>query len=76
MTYETPEQYELRTMPEAFGGCAKGGGDSWKRYQEILQRAKEKREHWERMENDPEYRRREEEFVKDMQERESYNYHY
>jgi hypothetical protein len=75
MTYETPEQYELRTMPEMYG-CAKGGGDSWKRYQEILQRAKEKREHWERMENDPEYRRREEEFVKDMQERESYNYHY
>lgn len=26
MTYETPDQYELRTMPEAFGGCATRGG--------------------------------------------------
>lgn len=26
MTYETPSQYELRTMPEAFGGCASRGG--------------------------------------------------
>lgn len=26
MIFETPSQYELRTMPEAFGGCATRGG--------------------------------------------------
>lgn len=56
MTYETPEQYELRTMSQAFGGCAKGGGDSWKKAQERKQRFEEKELHWWRMENDAKYR--------------------
>lgn len=57
MTFETPSQHELRTMPQAFGGCAKGGGTLWKEAEERAQRFRDKEEHWHKMETDEKYRK-------------------